>query len=75
MSRTRNADGLSCSSAEAKNIAESLDKETFKTMFSLDSDELRSLGSAANMTSKLLTAGSGTEISPPLRLFVPSTNP
>ena len=33
-------------------------------MFSLDSDELRSLGSAANMTSKLLTAGSGTEISP-----------
>lgn len=64
MSRTRNADGLSCSSAEAKNIAESLDKETFKTMFSLDSDELRSLGSAANMTSKLLTAGSGTEISP-----------
>lgn len=64
VSRTRNADGLSCSSAEAKNIAESLDKETFKTMFSLDSDELRSLGSAANMTSKLLTAGSGTEISP-----------
>ena len=64
VSRTRNADGLSCSSAEAKSIAESLDKETFKTMFSLDSDELRSLGSAANMTSKLLTAGSGTEISP-----------
>ena len=64
VSRTRNADGLSCSSAEAKSIAESLDKETFKTMFSLDSDELRSLGSAANMASKLLTAGSGTEISP-----------
>lgn len=64
VSRTRNADGLSCSSEEAKRIAESLDKETFKTMFSLDSDELRSIGSAANMTSKLLTAGSGTEISP-----------
>ncbi|MFR3273856.1 MAG: AAA family ATPase, partial [Slackia sp.] len=64
LSRTRNADGLSCSSTEAKRIADSLDKETFKTMFSLDSDELRSLGSAANMTSKLLTAGSGTGISP-----------
>lgn len=64
VSRTRNADGPACSSDEARRIVESLDKETFKAMFSLNSDELRSLGDAANMTSKLLTAGSGTEASP-----------
>ena len=41
-----------------------IDKETFRTMFSLTSDELRSLRNTTDVTAKLLTAGSGTGASP-----------
>ncbi len=60
LSRVRNADGLQ---GDASIIAD-LDRETFNTMFSLTSDELRSLNDKTNMTAKLLTAGSGTGASP-----------
>lgn len=60
LSRTRNADGLQGN----VELVEDIDKETFRTMFSLDSDELRSLRNATDTTAKLLTAGSGTSSSP-----------
>ncbi len=60
LSRKRNADGLQ---GDASIVAD-LDKETFNTMFSLNSDELRSLRNTTDMTAKLLTAGSGTGASP-----------
>lgn len=58
--RVRNVDGLQGDTA----LVEDIDKETFRTMFSLDSDELRRLRSTADTTAKLLTAGSGTGSSP-----------
>lgn len=60
LSRARNADGLR---GDAE-LIEDLDKETFRTMFSLDSDELRQLRNTTDVTAKLLTAGSGTGASP-----------
>ena len=60
LSRTRNADGLQ---GDASLVAD-LDRETFKTMFSLTSDELRTLRNTTDVTAKLLTAGSGTGASP-----------
>ena len=45
-----------------------LDKETYATIFSLTSDELRSLANTSDITAKLLTAGSGTASSPALAL-------
>lgn len=60
LSRIRNADGLQ---GDASIVAD-IDKETFQTMFSLTSDELRSLRNTTDVTAKLLTAGSGTGASP-----------
>ncbi len=60
LSRARNADGL----VGDASLVEDLDKETFRTMFSLDSDELRRLRNTTDVTAKLLTAGSGTGASP-----------
>lgn len=41
-------------------LVEDIDKDTYRTMFSLNSDELRSLRNTTDTTAKLLTAGSGT---------------
>lgn len=60
LTRTRNADGLAGNAA----LISDIDKETFRTIFSLTSDELRSLRNTTDMTAKLLTAGSGTGASP-----------
>lgn len=60
LSRGRNVDGLQGDAA----LASDIDKETFQTMFSLTSDELRTLRNTSDVTAKLLTAGSGTGASP-----------
>lgn len=60
LSRARNSDGLQ---GDASLVAD-IDKETFQTMFSLTSDELRTLRNTTDVTAKLLTAGSGTGASP-----------
>ena len=60
VSRARNADGLQGDTF----VVEDIDKDTFRTMFSLNSDELRSLRNTTDTTAKLLTAGSGTGSSP-----------
>lgn len=60
LTRTRNADGLQGDAS----LVDDIDKETFRTMFSLTSDELRSLRNTTDVTAKLLTAGSGTAASP-----------
>lgn len=60
ISRSRNADGL----IGDQSVAADIDRETFRTMFLLTSDELRSLRNTTDITSHLLTAGSGTEASP-----------
>ncbi len=60
LSRVRNVDGLQ----GPADIIDDIDKETFQTMFSLTSDELRSLRNTTDVTAKLLTAGSGTGASP-----------
>lgn len=58
--RVRNVDGLQ---GDVQLVGD-LDKDTFRTMFSLSSDELRSLRDTADITAHLLTAGSGTGSSP-----------
>ena len=60
LSRVRNADGL----VGDASVTADIDKETFRTMFSLNSDALRSLRNTTEVTAKLLTAGSGTSSSP-----------
>lgn len=60
LSRVRNADGLQGDAA----LVADIDKDTYGTMFSLNSDELRTLRGTSNITAKLLTAGSGTGASP-----------
>lgn len=60
ISRSRNADGL----IGDQSVVADIDRETFRTMFLLTSDELRSLRNTTDITSHLLTAGSGTEASP-----------
>lgn len=60
LSRVRNVDGLK---GDASLVAD-IDRDTFRTMFSLTSDELRSLRNASDVTARLLTAGSGTDVSP-----------
>ncbi len=60
LSRVRNADGLVGDAA----LVADIDRETFRTMFSLNSDALRSLRNTTDVTAKLLTAGSGTSSSP-----------
>ena len=58
--RERNADGLQGD----VELAADIDRDTFRTMFSLNSDELRSLRNTTDTTAKLLTAGAGTGSSP-----------
>lgn len=58
--RARNADGLKGDDF----LVDDIDKDTYRTMFSLNSDELRSLRNTTDTTAKLLTAGSGTGSSP-----------
>lgn len=60
LARARNAEGLLGDTT----IVEDVDKETFRRMFFLTSDELRSLRNTTDVTAKLLTAGSGTNSSP-----------
>ncbi len=60
LSRVKNTDGLKGDAS----VIEDIDKETFTTMFSLNSDELRSLSKTTDVTAKLLTAGAGTNSSP-----------
>ncbi len=62
LSRVRNAEGVS--SDRENDILSDIDKDTFKTVFSLNSDELRRLGKTNDVTARLLTAGSGTSVSP-----------
>lgn len=58
--RVRNADGIKGDVS----VVSDIDRETYATMFSLNSDELRRLRNTTDVTAKLLTAGSGTEASP-----------
>ena len=58
--RSRNVEGLQ---GPVELVAD-IDKDTYRTMFSLTSDELRGLRNTPDMTAKLLTAGSGTETGP-----------
>ena len=58
--RERNADGLQGD----VELAADIDRDTFRTMFSLNSDELRSLRNTTDTAAKLLTAGAGTGSSP-----------
>ena len=58
--RARNADGVT----DEVGLLADIDVATYQTMFALDSDELLSLDDAAEVTSRLLTAGAGTETSP-----------
>lgn len=64
LSRVRNADGLSARPESAIEIVVDIEKETYGIVFALTSDELRGLGDAGDMASRLLTAGSGTQASP-----------
>ena len=64
LSRGRNSEGL----LGDVSLVSDIDKETFQTMFSLTSDELRSLRNTTDITAKLLTAGSGTGASPAFAL-------
>ncbi len=58
--RVRNVDGIKGDVS----VVSDIDRETYATMFSLNSDELRRLRNTTDVTAKLLTAGSGTEASP-----------
>lgn len=60
VTRVRNADGLQGDIS----VVSDIDRETYKTMFSLSSDELRRLKNTSDVAAKLLTAGSGTGASP-----------
>ncbi|MDO4442487.1 MAG: AAA family ATPase [Slackia sp.] len=64
VSRFRNADGVLFSPPEASVLLDSIDKDTFSTMFALTSDELRGLEGATDVTAKLLTASAGLDVSP-----------
>ena len=69
VSRVRNADGLQADDGGRALLAD-IDKDTFSTMFSLTSDELRTLRNTPDVTARLLTAGSGTAASPAHALSV-----
>lgn len=62
LSRVRNAEGVVVSGAG--DVLSDIDKDTYRTVFSLNSDELRRLGKTNDVTARLLTAGSGTAVSP-----------
>lgn len=58
--RTRNADGVQGDEA----LLDDIDRDTYRTMFSLNSDELLALKGAQDMTARFLTAGAGAQTSP-----------
>lgn len=58
--RLRNADGLQGDAW----LVDDIDAETYRSLFALDSDELRGLDNASTVTARLLTAGAGTDDSP-----------
>ena len=60
LSRIRNADGL----LGHTELVEDIDKDTFLNTFFITSEELRSLKKTGDLTARLLTAGSGTGVSP-----------
>ena len=60
--RVRNADGIKPDPEPV--ILDDIDRDTFRTIFALDSDELRGLGKTTDVTARLLTAGAGTVSSP-----------
>lgn len=60
VSRAHNADGL----RGDVGIVSDIDNATYRTMFSLSSEELRSLRDTSDVTARLLTAGAGTGSSP-----------
>ena len=66
LSRSRNAEGLKGDAS----LVHDIDRETFSTMFSFTSDELRRLRNTTDVTARLLTAGSGTGTSPAHALSV-----
>ncbi len=63
LSRVRNADGLKAVPEQAADLIADVDRDTFRTLFFLTSDELRKL-SSTTVADQLLTAGSGTGCSP-----------
>lgn len=60
--RVRNAEGIKPDPEPS--LLSDIDRETFQTVFLLDSDELRRMGRTTDVTAHLLTAGSGTQVSP-----------
>ena len=60
VSRIHNEDGLKGDTT----VVADIDNATYRTMFHLTSDELRSLTNSSDVTARLLTAGSGTGSSP-----------
>lgn len=62
LTRVRNAEGIQEGSDSP--VLVDIDRKTYESIFSFDSDELRSLGRTSDITARLLTAGSGTAVSP-----------
>ena len=60
LSRKLNEDGVQGDVG----LVSDIDHATYRTMFALSSDELRSLRNTSDVTTRLLTAGSGTGSSP-----------
>ena len=64
LKRSKNAEGVT----DTLHVLDDIDKETYETMFALNSDELLKLDRHNEVTARLLTAGSGTAASPALVL-------
>lgn len=62
--RALSREGENAPVSGAVELMEDIDEDTFHTMFSLDSDELRGLRNSTDATAKLLTASTGTAASP-----------
>ena len=60
LKRSKNSEGV----VDRLHVLDDIDKETYDTMFALDSDELLKLDRHNEVTARLLTAGSGTAASP-----------
>lgn len=60
LKRAKNSDGIE----DDHHLLDDIDKETYDTMFALNSDELLKLDRHNEVTARLLTAGSGTGTSP-----------
>ena len=60
--RDKNADGIKPDPHPS--VLADIDEASYRTVFSLNSEELLSLGRGGDITSHLLTAGAGTAVSP-----------